>query len=167
MSARSAFRKWRDHVTRSSATLRSVATAALIEADSVVFCMFAHPLEHFGPAARHALAVIDLYTADRGMPQGEPRLARFAGGQAKLQVGHGGVAHEEWAGDFEQRRPLDHLNVAPEMPLLAAEVAVPASSRTQFQLHVHVGLLRRIETGPKLLEQGIENRLGVGGDFDV
>src|SRR5262245_8136391 len=42
--------------------------------------------------------------------------------QPVLEVQHGGERHEKRTPDLEQRRPLDRLHVAPEMPVVPSEV---------------------------------------------
>ena len=57
--------------------------------------------------------------------------------QTVLQVRDHRVGHEQRAGDFEQRGPLDGLHVSPEMAVAVAQVAVPASARPRLNVHRH------------------------------
>src|SRR3954471_14808656 len=101
------------------------------------FGMFANSFQHLGPPGLYTLAVLVLDESQGLVTQREFGLVLADRRQAKLEMGNGGVAHEERAGDLQERRPLDDLDVAPEVALVVAEVAVPAPTGPELERHLH------------------------------
>src|SRR4051812_17608469 len=65
--------------------------------------------------------------------EGEEGAAVFFG-EAVLDVGHHGGGHEHGAGEFEEGRGLDDLDVAPEVAGLVAQVAEVAAAGPGLEL---------------------------------
>ena len=102
------------------------------------------------------------------MPEGDQGSAiHFT--QPILHVGNERKRGEQRTSEFQQRGPLDGLDIGPEMPVAVAQVAVPPSTGPRFDLHVERFAVRRLVAGPQLLEQRgkgcIQRRLDV--DFLV
>src|SRR5262245_27473973 len=79
------------------------------------------------PPLWHPFAMILRDQTDRAMRALKPRAAAF-GDQSILNVINGGIRHRHRTGDFQERRRLDHLHMAPKMPGVVAEVAKPPSA---------------------------------------
>src|SRR5262249_31802334 len=80
-----------------------------------------NPLEVVVPSSRHAVAVFGWDFAHRAMREGKPG-AGTSLCQSILQVVDRGVGHGKRAGDFQQFRRLEHLNMPPQVSGVIAEI---------------------------------------------
>src|SRR5216110_2093137 len=74
---------------------------------------------------------------------------------------------EERTGDLEQRWSLDRLHEAPEMTVVAAEIAEPPATRPRLEHHRHRDSSDSLVAGSHLLEQRLERRLERCVDLDL
>src|SRR5262249_37384824 len=112
------------------------------------------PLEERRPAARESLAEGLGHEAERQVPEGDERPAVDLG-EPILHVRDDRRRHEERTGDLEQRRPLDGLDMAPEMAVAVAEIAEPAAAWMGLDDHRQRFAIGRFVGGPNLLEQRV------------
>src|SRR5580704_1706435 len=98
------------------------------------FGVLADELKYVCPAQGHPGFVFVGNKSQRGVTECDQGSV-FLLTQAILHIVYDWSRHEEWASEFEQRGALDGLHGGPEMAVVAAEVAIPASAGPRLDLH--------------------------------
>src|SRR6202030_2945167 len=93
------------------------------------------------PASDHAFPVLLLNEAEAGVAELDDGHAIFFA-EAVLDVVGDGIGHHQRAREFEERGPLDGLNVSPEMAIAFAQIAVPAATGPRLEHHGHGSAVR-------------------------
>ncbi len=97
------------------------------------------------------------------------REARFAALrlQAILQVIDGRVRHGHRAHNLQQRWRLDHLHVAPKVPRVVAQVAVPAAAGPRLQFERKRRAIGHLAAWTELVQNRLESHLHRSRDLDL
>src|SRR6266404_879790 len=110
-----------------------------------------HTLIDVPPPLRHPFSVVLQNQSKRRVMKAD-QCSAISLAQAVLHVRDGGIRHEQWPSDFEQRRPLDGLHHSPEVAVVVAKVAIPPAARPRLELHRHRPALSFV-VRPQLLQQ--------------
>ena len=86
--------------------------------------------------------------------------------EAVLQVIGDGIRHEKRSRDFQQHRALDGLDMAPQVPVVVAEVAKPSASGPCLEFHWHL-LFRSFILRTNLFQQSLERSFERGFHVDL
>ena len=73
-----------------------------------------------------------------------------------LHIVGDGIGHEERPGKLKKRGALDGLHIAPEVAVVVAEVAEPASAGPRLDLHLHRGSIGQFAARTELLQKRFE-----------
>jgi hypothetical protein len=87
--------------------------------------------------------------------------------QPVLQIRDDRHRHEQRSRNLEQRRPLDRLHVSPEVPVVAAEIAVPTATRSCLDHHWHRHPTDSSVVWSHFLEQRLERGVERSLDADL
>src|SRR5215470_1559786 len=94
----------------------------------------AHAGVDVAPTLSHTGPVVILDQSERRVMELDQRSARFFA-QPVLHVRRDRIRHKKRPVELEQRRPLDRLDVPPQIPVVVAKVAVPPTTRPGLELH--------------------------------
>ena len=119
------------------------------------FGLLSNSIEQRHPAVIHPLSILIGQEAESRVSEHDQGSA-IDFFQPILNVRHHGSRDHEWAGDFEEGRPLDRLDDTPEVTVVVAEVAEPSAARTSFEFHRKCLSIRRFVAGTHLVQNGIK-----------
>src|SRR5262245_32638857 len=130
------------------------------------FRLFSNAIVERRPAAHHALPEVVGNEAKRGMPERDQR-STVDFPEPVLQVRDDRHRHEQRSRDLEQCWPLDRLNVSPEVSVVVAEIAVPATTRSCLEHHRHRHATDARVVWAHLLQQRLERGVERSLDADL
>src|SRR5947208_16784697 len=87
-------------------------------------------------------------------------------GESILYVVDRSIGHGQRAAELQKLGRLDHLNVAPQVPRVVAEISEPPAPWPRLKLHRHRLAVGHFATGPELFEQGLKRNAHRGLDVD-
>src|ERR1035438_3876557 len=132
----------------------------------LAFGVFAHAFQHQLPVLAHAASLVVLNKSKRRVAERNCCSAvRLR--QPVLHVRDEWIRCKQWTADLNQSGLFDGLHMAPEMPVVIAQVAVPPSARPRLEFHRHGHAVMSLVAWPQLFKKRRESHVQRCVDSDL